>query len=88
MKPAGLFFLLAFAAVNLAAAETTEVDVIADPAVYGDYPKNYQEIITNWLTTKLVDAPSAQIQWLARRSPPIFRTRMERSFSVTWWNLR
>jgi hypothetical protein len=69
MKPAGLFLLLAFAAVNLAMAETTEVDVIADPAVYGDYPKNYQEIITNWLATNLVDAPSAQIQWLGPPKP-------------------
>jgi hypothetical protein len=69
MKPAGLFLLLAFAAVNLAVAETTEVDVIADPAVYGDYPKNYQEIITNWLATNLADAPSAQIQWLGPPKP-------------------
>jgi hypothetical protein len=64
-----LFLLLAFAAVNLAVAETTEVDVIADPAVYGDYPKNYQEIVTNWLATNLADAPSAQIQWLGPPKP-------------------
>ena len=69
MKPAGLFFLLVLAGVNLALAETTEVDMIADPGVYGEYPKNYQEIVTNWLATKLVDAPSAQIQWLGPPKP-------------------
>ncbi|MEY2493456.1 MAG: hypothetical protein QOH24_2407 [Verrucomicrobiota bacterium] len=48
-------------------AETTEIEVIADPSVYGDYPKNYQEIITKWLATVLVDPNSAQIEWV---SPP------------------
>jgi hypothetical protein len=67
MKIVALLFLVAFAMPGLTLAETTEIDVIADPAVYGEYPKNYQEIITNWLATKLVDAPSAQIQWV---SPP------------------
>ncbi len=67
MRALALVFLVAFLASGLALAETTEIDVIADPAVYGDYPKNYQEIITNWLATVLVDAPSAQIEWV---SPP------------------
>ena len=42
---------------------------IADPALYGEYPKNYQEIITNWLETKLVDPPSAQIEWTSAPKP-------------------
>jgi hypothetical protein len=67
MRTVALVVLVAFAAGGLIRAETTEVDVIADPAVYGDYPKNYQEIITNWLATVLADAPSAQIEWT---SPP------------------
>ena len=67
MKTVTLVVLIAFAASGLRAAETTEIDVIADPAIYGDYPKNYQEIITNWLATVLADAPSAQIEWV---SPP------------------
>ena len=67
MRALALVFLVVFLASGLAVAETTEIDVIADPAVYGDYPKNYQEIITNWLATVLVDAPSAQIEWV---SPP------------------
>jgi hypothetical protein len=67
LKTVLLLFLIAFAAPSSVLAETTEVEVIADPAIYGEYPKNYQEIITNWLATKLVDAPSAQIEWV---SPP------------------
>jgi hypothetical protein len=69
MKTVALVILVAFAAGGLLRAETTEVDVIADPAVYGDYPKNYQEIITNWLATVLVDAPSAQIAWISAPKP-------------------
>jgi hypothetical protein len=67
MKTMAMLLLLAFAAPNAMAAETTEVDVIADPAVYGEYPKKYKEIIINWLATKLVDFASAKIEW---GSPP------------------
>ena len=66
MKTA-LLVLISFALPVFALAETTEVDVIADPAIYGDYPKKYQEIIINWLATKLVDFASAKIEW---GSPP------------------
>jgi hypothetical protein len=68
MKAIALFLVLfGFACPALLRAEAIEIEVIADPSVYGDYPKNYQEIVTNWLATKLVDAPSAQIEWV---SPP------------------
>jgi hypothetical protein len=69
MRTVTLAVLITFAANGLMRAETTEVDVIADPAVYGDYPKNYQEIITNWLATVLADAPSAQIEWVSAPKP-------------------
>jgi hypothetical protein len=69
MRTVALVVLVAFAANGLMRAETTEIDVIADPAVYGDYPKNYQEIITNWLATVLADAPSAQIKWVSAPKP-------------------
>jgi hypothetical protein len=46
------------------AAEPTEIEVVADPRVYGELPKNYQEIITQWLNGFLVDAPSAQFEWV------------------------
>jgi hypothetical protein len=39
-------------------AETEAVD-----ARYGPYPKNYKEIVTKWLQTKLLDPASAQIEW-------------------------
>jgi hypothetical protein len=49
------------------AAEPTEIEIVADPQIYGDYPKNYQEIVTHWLNDTLVDAPSAYVEWI---SPP------------------
>ncbi len=36
----------------------------ADVAIYGAYPEKYQEIITAWLETQLLDAESARIEWL------------------------
>jgi hypothetical protein len=67
MKAIALLLLFAFAGPALLRAETTEVEVIADPAVYGEYPKAYQEIILKWLETKLADPKSAKIEWT---SPP------------------
>ena len=67
MRALSLLFLFSVVGPALVRAEITEVDVIADPAIYGDYPKNYQEIVTNWLATKLADPASAQIEWV---SPP------------------
>jgi len=64
-----LLLLLAFAAPNLALAQTTEVEVIGDPAVYGEYPKNYQEIITRWLAETLADPASANIEWMGLPKP-------------------
>jgi hypothetical protein len=69
MKAVALLLLLAFAAPNMAFTQTTEVEVIADPAVYGEYPKNYQEIITNWLAETLADPASANIEWVSAPKP-------------------
>ncbi|MEY2574417.1 MAG: hypothetical protein QOJ87_2630, partial [Verrucomicrobiota bacterium] len=33
------------------------------------YPTNYQEIVTSWLQTVLIDAPSAQIEWVTAPKP-------------------
>lgn len=38
-------------------------------AVYGTYPANYQEIITAWLNSSLVDPKSVQIKWLGEPRP-------------------
>jgi hypothetical protein len=64
MKAIAFAVLLALACPLLATAETTEIELPADPAIYGEFPKAYQEIITKWLETKLADAPSAQIVWV------------------------
>jgi len=61
--------LVLFLLANPILAEITEIDVVADPAVYGEYPKNYQEIVTKWLADNLADAPSAQIEWVSSPKP-------------------
>lgn len=38
-------------------------------AVYGAYPHNYQEIITAWLNSALVDPKSVKIKWLGEPRP-------------------
>jgi hypothetical protein len=63
MKTALVVVLIAFSSVSAVLAQTGTLDVGADPKLHGPYPTNYQEIITNWLQTVLVDAPSAKIEW-------------------------
>jgi hypothetical protein len=73
MRTVGLLLLLAFAAPTVGRTQTPtpmptptqapEIEVIADPRVYGEYPKNYQEIITKWLAENLADPASANIEW-------------------------
>jgi hypothetical protein len=69
MRVIAFLVLFAFVCPVLMAAESTEIELIGDPAVYGEYPKNYKEIVTKWLETKLADPASAQIQWLAPPHP-------------------
>ena len=38
-------------------------------AVYGAYPAKYQEIITAWLNSSLVDSKGVQIKWLSEPRP-------------------
>jgi hypothetical protein len=59
----------AFCLVSVLPAQTGTMEVGADPKLHGEFPKNYQEIITSWLQTVLVDAPSAQIQWVSGPKP-------------------
>jgi hypothetical protein len=67
MKTVALLLFMACATPGLLRAEITEIEVVADPRIYGEFPKNYQEIITQWLNATLVDAPSAYVEWI---SPP------------------
>jgi hypothetical protein len=69
MKAIALLLLFAFAWPTLIRAETTEIEIVADPRIYGEYPKDYKEIITRWLETKLVDPKSAQIEWTNAPKP-------------------
>lgn len=69
MRTIALLFLLGFACPTVIRAEATEIEIVADPVVYGEYPKNYQEIILKWLATKLADPPSAQIEWTTTPKP-------------------
>jgi hypothetical protein len=69
MKAFALLLLFAFTGPTLIRAETTEIEIVADPTIYGEYPKPYQEIITKWLETKLVDPKSAQIEWTSAPKP-------------------
>ena len=66
MKTVALLLFMACATPGLVRAEPTEIEVIADPRIYGEYPKNYQELITQWLNSTLVDAPSAYVEWLTQ----------------------
>jgi hypothetical protein len=69
MKAIALLFLFGCACVASIWAGATEIEIGADPAVYGEYPKNYKEIITKWLETKLADPQSAQIEWTSAPKP-------------------
>jgi hypothetical protein len=68
LRPVRTLFriLVACAAIVLAPSRApgeTEIEIVPDSAVYGVYPMAYQDIITKWLDTQLIDAPSAQIEW-------------------------
>ena len=69
MKAIALLLLFAFASPALIPAETIEIEIVADPTVYGEYPKAYQEIILKWLETKLADPKSANIEWTSAPKP-------------------
>lgn len=51
--------------VSVAAPENTATP---DP-VYGEYPKNYKQIVQRWLEKQLVDPASAKIEWLGEPKP-------------------
>jgi len=66
MKALVLLLLVAFVCPTVRGAETTEVEIVADPRVYGEYPKDYQMIVTIWLQMRLIDPASARIEWLGQ----------------------
>ena len=59
----------------------------APPAasVYGTYPANYQDIVTAWLNSSLVDPKSVKIKWLGDPKPgelPVGNDRKVAGFLV------
>jgi len=40
-----------------------------DPALCGPFPKNYKEIVWNWMQGVLLDADSAKIEWQEETKP-------------------
>jgi len=38
-------------------------------SVYGAYPTNYQDIVTRWLNSALVDPKSVKVKWLGDPKP-------------------
>jgi hypothetical protein len=69
MKKVALLIVVAFCTARVVSAQTGIMEIPADPKLHGEYPKNYQEIITNWLQTVLVDGPSARIEWVSGPKP-------------------
>jgi hypothetical protein len=70
MKKATLIVLalVTLAAPSIIAAEPTPAESIppenvGDPAIYGEYPKNYKSVVLNWLADKLADFASADVVW-------------------------
>jgi hypothetical protein len=61
-------FVLALAGLTYA-SQPTEIEIGADAKIYGEYPKNYKEIVLTWLGTKLADPDSAQIEWTSEPRP-------------------
>lgn len=60
-----IYALVVCALLSAAAAETPPVDA----ALCGPYPKNYKEIVWNWLQGMLLDADSAKIEWQGEPKP-------------------
>ena len=56
------FLLICFFAVSVSAQNV-------DSALCGPYPKNYKEIVWNWLQGMLLDADSAKIEWQGDPKP-------------------
>jgi hypothetical protein len=61
-----------------AAAAQKERRVVADTAVYGEYPMGYKLIITNFLKGRLLDPESARITWDTEPRPAKFTPKGKR----------
>ena len=64
--PALLIWSAFLASSPIAPAAETQTP---DPGLYGPYPANYKEIVTDWLQTQLIDPSSARIEWKGEPKP-------------------
>ena len=55
-------FIASFMLIALAAFTVAE-NVRPDASLCGPYPKNYKEVVWNWMQNSLLDADSAKIEW-------------------------
>lgn len=69
VKTIACVLLLGFALPGLAGPAPGEIELEAETKIYGQYPKNYKEIILHWLEKKLADPQSAQIEWTSEPKP-------------------
>jgi hypothetical protein len=69
VKPLAFVLLLAMTFSGSAWAQSPEIDIGPDARLYGQYPKNYKEIVVKWLATKLADPASANIEWTSEPKP-------------------
>ena len=63
------YFLTLLAVLALLPVTDRAQSVPAISAGYGAYPANYQELVTAWLASNLVDPKSVQIKWLGEPKP-------------------
>jgi hypothetical protein len=61
----GILIFICCATVQTMAQTPASVD----PGLCGPYPKNYKEIVWNWMQGVLLDADSARIEWQGEPKP-------------------
>lgn len=61
-----IYALVAFGLISLAAAQTPSP---VEASLCGPFPKNYKEVVWNWLQGVLLDADSAKIEWQGEPKP-------------------
>ena len=61
--------LLVWGSSSVAQTEIEVVPSAADAKLYGEYPVAFKEIIMRWLETRLIDPPSAVIDWAELPKP-------------------
>ena len=69
MNPRAKFLLIAALSFAFRSVEPFAQTPTSTSSIYGAYPANYQEIVTDWLNTHLEDPKSVLIKWLGDPKP-------------------